>query len=393
MNEKHIFNKSINGVEEENTIFNEATTEKSTSEFNKILDMCINETCEKNNSHCKGCREEKCLNKTIIKKFENFINEYDRLPYSVITSKVFDLSDQEFDNLSARADAILDFLRDRGYGEIDSNDSKVTRVIKVTKVRKLRGSRKEKGVRKAIEEKKIVEVPSEKNIFKLMFKFRDHVNLANIQLEAIKKISDSSLDDVREQFKEESMRIANSLYEASTSLNTKVDETEEKISDAKKELYSQLISIVSIFVAIAFVMFGGISLMNNLFDYSGLERVPIMEMICAGALIGIVMILSLYAFIIFVLHVTGKLDYIEEDNKKVIRAPYRNLTFASCGILVVVMVVIFLLNMCQQSMNPQQQIKESKTVQKIVVQPDQDNNSNQEGESTGNNQSIETNKK
>ena len=65
-------------------------------------------------------------------------------------------------------------------------------------------------------------------------------------------------------------------------------------------------------------MFGGMSLLNNLFDYSEMKSIPLLEMICGGSLIGIVMITVIYAFIVFVLRLTGKfekIDYEVDSNK------------------------------------------------------------------------------
>ena len=65
-------------------------------------------------------------------------------------------------------------------------------------------------------------------------------------------------------------------------------------------------SIVSIFDGIAFVMFVGMSLLNSLFDFSGMQSVPVNELLCLGSLIGIVIIAAIYAFMIFILRLTGK---------------------------------------------------------------------------------------
>ena len=112
-----------------------------------------------------------------------------------------------------------------------------------------------------------------------VLKLYDHVNLVIQQNAAfdtpkqrIRKISQDAMEDVKKEINEEVH-----------SINT------------------QLISIVSIFVAISFVMFGGMSLLNNLFDYSELNHIPMIEMLCGGSLIGIIIIFAIYIFIIFIL--------------------------------------------------------------------------------------------
>jgi uncharacterized membrane protein YkvI len=61
---------------------------------------------------------------------------------------------------------------------------------------------------------------------------------------------------------------------------------------------SQMIAIVAIFVGISFVMFGGMSLINDLFTHVDGQPVPLVELICLGCLIGIVMIVVMYCFIL-----------------------------------------------------------------------------------------------
>lgn len=88
-----------------------------------------------------------------------------------------------------------------------------------------------------------------------VLKLYDHVNLViqqntafNTPKQRIRKISQDAMEDVKKEINEEVH-----------SINT------------------QLISIVSIFVAISFVMFGGMSLLNNLFDYSELNHIPMLK--------------------------------------------------------------------------------------------------------------------
>ena len=64
--------------------------------------------------------------------------------------------------------------------------------------------------------------------------------------------------------------------------------------------------MISIFVGIAFVMFGGMTLLNNLFDFSDMQTIPLIEVVCLGSLMGIIMITIIYAFITFVLRLTEK---------------------------------------------------------------------------------------
>ena len=84
-----------------------------------------------------------------------------------------------------------------------------------------------------------------------------------------------------------------------------LEEANKEIKDQVQNVNTQLISIVSIFVAIPFVMFGGMSLLNNLFDYSRLERIPLIEMLCGGSLIGLIIVAVMYGFILTVIKLTN----------------------------------------------------------------------------------------
>ncbi len=147
---------------------------------------------------------------------------------------------------------------------------------------------------------------------KILLKLWDHINLAYNQLDKL-KFSDKQFNERIEPFVSE-------LNNAEEELSKKINGAKEELSNTKKEIYAQLIGIVGIFVAISFVMFGGMSLLNNLFDYSGMSSVPLIEILCGGALIGLVMVNVVYAFIIFVLRITNRVQD-EKDllSKKFVR--------------------------------------------------------------------------
>lgn len=110
-------------------------------------------------------------------------------------------------------------------------------------------------------------------------------------------------------------------------------EAKKEIKDQVQNVNTQLISIVSIFVAISFVMFGGMSLLNNLFDYSGLNRIPLLEMLCGGSLIGLIIVAVMYAFMMLVLKIT---NHEIGDGKNTL---YKNtVSFASWSLLIIFIV-------------------------------------------------------
>ena len=109
---------------------------------------------------------------------------------------------------------------------------------------------------------------------------------------------DSKITDLKNEYESLSDEVKN----AKTELECATDNAK----NIKNKITSDVIAMISIFVGIAFVMFGGMTLLNNLFDFSGMETIPLMELVCLGSLMGIIMIVIIYAFIIFVLKLTEK---------------------------------------------------------------------------------------
>ena len=92
------------------------------------------------------------------------------------------------------------------------------------------------------------------------------------------------------------------MSSASETLNNSIEE----VKNTKYKIVSDIIGLISIFVAISFVLFGGMTLLNNLFDFSNMRYVPVTEMLCLGSLIGIILIAIIYAFMVFILKLLDK---------------------------------------------------------------------------------------
>ena len=133
---------------------------------------------------------------------------------------------------------------------------------------------------------------------KIILKICDHINLVSTQTQ----YSDNRIRQV-----ETRTEIA----------SNKLNNIKNDLETIRTSIYAQLISIVAIFVAISFVMFGGMSLMNNLFDFSNMTAVPLTELFGIGALIGVVMLLIIYMFLHFILYLTKGEDG-EKDKSRVI---------------------------------------------------------------------------
>ena len=78
---------------------------------------------------------------------------------------------------------------------------------------------------------------------------------------------------------------------------------ERNIADFKenltKEMNEQLITLVSIFTALAFLLFGGISSLDNIF--SGIDKTSILKLLMIGCIWGICLVNLIFVFLLFLL--------------------------------------------------------------------------------------------
>lgn len=235
-------------------------------EFNQIIDECLSSACIESGKryapkNCVECANEECDFKKIILDTKNFMRRYKRIPYSTITNRVKNLNDEEYENLSSVVRSIISYLRNKTiYGETPEtlNENEIETFIKIS----------------------------------------DHIDLAYTQLTEIANSTIELRNSLQHQ-----VEVASGAYKG---FEKSAKSLETEIKNLKKDMYEQLISIVGIFVAISFVLFGGMSLLNNLFDYSNMASVPLLEMICGGSLIGLIIINAVYIFIVFILKITGR---------------------------------------------------------------------------------------
>lgn len=167
-----------------------------------------------------------------IEKFCSYANKFKRFLYSDLSSSII----REFDE-----DKIILLL---------SNLSAVTE--KIT----LGDSLEETGV-----------LSSED--YRLVYKLYDHCNLANVQRIAYKETQNSIQANVDSSFDEKYKK------EYDEKIKPKIDSFEKDIS-------TQLITLVSIFTALSFVMFGGISVLDNLLQ--NVKVLPVMKVLFIGDL-------------------------------------------------------------------------------------------------------------
>lgn len=120
---------------------------------------------------------------------------------------------------------------------------------------------------------------------KAVLKIWDHVNLANQQYKVLKQTD----DEYNEKF------------------NRRISSYKEEMT---KEMNAQLLTMVSIFTALAFLIFGGISSLDNIFSIGG---IPIMKVLATGLVWGLCIFNLIFLFLFCVGKMT-KLNFKSTDD-------------------------------------------------------------------------------
>lgn len=229
------------------------------------------------------------------KLLDDYLTKYSRILYSSFTAYIYRLKsekkDKEIDNMSGNLVSIISSF----------------------------------NVEEKIEDRQ-----------KILLKLYDHISLATRQA--------STMEVTKEKVDPYILKATETIKSQLENLNQDMIAYKERmradIEVQKDSLMSQMIAIVAIFVGISFVMFGGMSLINDLFTHVDGQPVPLVELICLGCLIGIVMIVVMYCFIMFILSIT---------RNKMLRAKkiFFKIVLKTCTILGMVSCVMFIIWCCQ----------------------------------------------
>ena len=140
-----------------------------------------------------------------------------------------------------------------------------------------------------------------------ILKLYDHVNLAINQLSNLKQSEEEFNSRFAELFKQKIEPIVDGVQK----------KAHDEIQGESKGIINQLISIVSIFTAIAFIVFGGITSLNNIFR--GINKAPILKLCILGSIWGLCLLnlIALFMYFIFKLVKSDEKGIIRND--KVIR--------------------------------------------------------------------------
>lgn len=172
--------------------------------------------------------KEKFLKEKPLDKLKEYIDKYDRLVYTVLSDKIY----ENFSEIEKKEDLILrniDLLLELCAGDIKNCPF----------------SKKNRELRKRERTRKIV------------LKFKDHTNLAIRQYRSLKQTDEEYIQK----------------------FNRQIGNFKEKVT---KEITAQLITLVGIFTAIAFILFGGINSFNSVF--LAIKETSILKLIIISSL-------------------------------------------------------------------------------------------------------------
>lgn len=201
--------------------------------------------------------------KKAFSEIVDYINQYDRIIYSTISDIVYQLLEEEkLDEKHNRRGTLLSNLDSlmRFCDEIPQEPKK-----------------ENEDLQKKVDD-----------ISKAIWKIWDHTNLAIRQYESLKQTD----DEFKKRFNEE------------------LRETKENLA---KELNAQLLSIIGIFTALAFILFGGISSFQSVFE--GIRNEHILKLLILGCGWGLGMLNVIFVFLFCVGKMT-KLPFKSTLNPK-----------------------------------------------------------------------------
>ena len=199
---------------------------------------------------------------------KEYIKDYSRILYSTVSNLVYDIEENAEENKQdpfATLLSNLDFLRDYANNNEETSEQK--------------GNSDE---RKLTSETK-----------KAVWKLWDHINLAHRQFHVLRL----SEGDYKKRFEEHIRTVQ---------------------SDMTKETNSQLLTIVGIFTALAFVVFGGISSFGSIL--TGIHESQLLKLLIVACVWGIGMLNVVFIFLFGIGKMTGK--ELRSGNSKRIRERY-----------------------------------------------------------------------
>ena len=179
-----------------------------------------------------------------------YLEKYERILYTPISNKIYCLSEDDenaIPTIMSNLDKILDY--------IDDSDSYKEFINSLDKTKHNK------------------QLDAKKSIIKIW----DHINLAQQQYQVLKQTD----QEYNERFQHN---------------------IEKHKNEITREMSQQLISLVGIFTALAFLIFGGISSLDDIFSIHG---IPLIKLMCTGTVWGISILNLVFVFLFCVSKMTN----------------------------------------------------------------------------------------
>lgn len=209
----------------------------------------------------KGLSQKEVDNASYVEELEKYLRKYDRILYSVISNVVYTIYEKSHNKSDSKSNEKI--------GNIHTNLEKMYSYSISSNYQQLK--------RETAEGQEDLKDLSE-TIPKILIKIIDHVTLAEQQYNILKEND--------EQYKKR--------------FEQNIGEKEKEIT---RDMSTQLVTLVGIFTAVAFVVFGGISSLDNIFSH-GMNNFPVMKLSIIGIIWGISMINLIYVFLFCVGKIT-----------------------------------------------------------------------------------------
>ena len=216
----------------------------------------------------------------VVKQIEEYIKKYDRIAYSVMSNFIFSLSSQTQGTMTTNFDLVVEWVLSNKYEKefkrnIKTEESNISLEVDDDEVNKIWKEAMDKQYRDE----------QYSRIRKTIIKMYDHIQLAIHQFENLKQDD----NEFRKKF------ISN-IEPVKTEVNN-------QLNDFTKGMNSQLISLVGIFTAMSFLVFGGINSLDNIFQEA--KTVPILQIMIIGSVWGLCITNLVFVFMFFISKMTG----------------------------------------------------------------------------------------
>lgn len=284
--EQNIFTKITDGAE--------LKQDNSTSFFEnmslQIQDICNDLSADK----------EKFQEEIVYRKILEYVASDRRILYSQITSEIFSYYDKDeisnpderIENMTGNLIKLVEFSRNpecKGKIKTDYPDEKYQLAVE--------------------------------SMTKVCIKMWDHINLASRQYSDLKQTDDEFKDKFNQRFDQSFDK----------SFKESVGPETEKLQES---MNSQLITLVGIFTALAFLVFGGITSLDNVFEST---EIPVLKLMAIGSVWGLCILNMIFVFLYCVQRLT-RVNISQSDDKKTVLERYP-IVFWSDFCIVTVMVV------------------------------------------------------